>query len=121
MKPKKLIRTELAKKLPPHEVEIIESREELNKLYALKILEERAEIVASDHKDVNEFVDLIQATFQWARLNGFYDEILIDAMEVKSTDKGVFLDVALNNLNPDNPSNKIYFENEKPKSKIILL
>lgn len=109
--PKKLIRKNITQKLKEGEWETIESQDELNHLYALKIREELAEIKASDHKDIMEFVDLIQVAFSFAKQNGFTHEQLGMAMVEKSVDKGVFGRLALNNLNPENPSNAIYFEN----------
>jgi len=111
MKPKKLIRKFITEKLKEGEWETITDQNELNKLYALKIREELAEIQASDHKDIFEFADLMQVVFSFAKQNGFTHEELANAMTVKSIDKGSFGRLALNNLNPDNPSNKLYFEN----------
>jgi len=108
MKPKKLIRSGITEKLKEGEWETIADQEELNRLYAIKIREELAEIQASDHKDIFEFVDLIQVAFSFAKQNGFAHEQLSHAMMAKSLDKGSFGRLALNNLNPDNPSNKLY-------------
>ena len=111
-KPKKLIRKFITKKLKEGEWEVIENQEELNKLYAIKIREELKEVQESDHKDIMEFVDLIQVAFSFAKQNGFnHDQISIALIE-KSVEKGSFGRIALNNLNPNNPSNKIYFETE---------
>ena len=55
---KKLIRKNIIEKLKVGEWEEIENQEELNRLYALKVKEELAEIQESDHKDIMEFVDL---------------------------------------------------------------
>ena len=111
MKPKKLIRKFITEKLKEGEWETITDQDELNRLYAIKIREELAEIQASDHKDIMEFVDLIQVAFSFARQNGFTHEQLSVALIEKSVEKGSFGRLALNNLNPDNPSNKLYFEN----------
>ena len=109
MKPKKLIRSGICKFLKDDEFETIIDQCELNKLYAIKIHEELAEIQSSDHKDILEFVDLIQVVFSFAKENGFTHEQISKAMIVKTHDKGKFGRLALNNLNPNNPSNKLYF------------
>lgn len=110
MKPKKLIRKYIIEKLKLDEWELIVNQEELNKLYALKVQEELAEIQQSDHKDITEFIDLIQVAFCFAKQNGFTHEELSIALVEKAINKGSFSNVALNNLNPDNPSNKLYFD-----------
>jgi predicted house-cleaning noncanonical NTP pyrophosphatase (MazG superfamily) len=113
MKPKKLIREKIISKLKDGEFENITDLKELNKLYALKIREELAEIQESEHKDIMEFVDLIQVAWCWAEQNGFtYEQVELSA-NIKFVEKGKFSNVVLNNLNPDNPSNKLYFENDK--------
>lgn len=111
MKPKKLIRRGITQKLKEGEWEIVSDQVELNKLYEIKIREELAEIQASDHKDIMEFVDLIQVAFAFAKQNGFTYEQIADALVEKTAEKGPFGQWALNNLNPNNPSNKLYFEN----------
>jgi predicted house-cleaning noncanonical NTP pyrophosphatase (MazG superfamily) len=110
MKPKKLIRKFITEKLKEGEWETITDQNELNKLYALKIREELEEIQTSEHKDIMEFVDLIQVAFSFAKQNGFTHEQLSVALIEKSVEKGSFGRLALNNLNPNNPSNKLYFE-----------
>lgn len=110
MKPKKLIRKFITEKLKDGEWEVIIKQDELNQLYALKIREELLEIQNSEHKDIMEFVDLIQVVFSFAKENGFTHSQLSVALLEKSIDKGYFGRWALNNLNPKNPSNKIYFE-----------
>ena len=110
MKPKKLIRKFITEKLKEGEWETITDQIELNKLYALKIREELEEIQTSEHKDIMEFVDLIQVAFSFAKQNGFTHEQLSVALIEKSVEKGSFGRLALNNLNPENPSNKLYFE-----------
>lgn len=110
MKPKKLIRKFITEKLKEGEWEIITDQNELNKLYALKIHEELEEIQTSEYKDIMEFVDLIQVAFSFAKQNGFTYEQLSVALIEKSVEKGSFGRLALNNLNPENPSNKLYFE-----------
>lgn len=111
MKPKKLIRKFITEKIKEDEWETITDQGELNKLYEIKVREELAEIVASDHKDIMEFVDLIQVAFAFAKQNGFTREQLSFALIEKTSEKGDFGRLALNNLNPNNPSNKLYFEN----------
>jgi predicted house-cleaning noncanonical NTP pyrophosphatase (MazG superfamily) len=110
MKPKKLIRKFITEKLKEGEWETITDQNELNKLYALKIREELEEIQTSEHKDIMEFVDLIQVAFSFAKQNGFTHEQLSVALIEKSVEKGSFGRLALNNLNPENPINKLYFE-----------
>lgn len=110
MKPKKLIRKNIIEKLKEGEWETITDQNELNNLYALKINEELEEIQESDHKDIFEFADLIQVVFSFAKQNGFTHEELSKAMIEKSIDKGSFGRLALNSLNPNNPSNRLYFE-----------
>jgi predicted house-cleaning noncanonical NTP pyrophosphatase (MazG superfamily) len=108
-KPKKLIRSAIVEKLKDGEWETITNQDELNKLYALKVQEELAEIQLSEHRDIFEFVDLIQVAFSFAKQNGFTHEQLSVAITAKAIDKGQFGNLALNNLNPENPSNKLYF------------
>lgn len=110
MKPKKLIRSKITEKLKEGEWETIMDQGELNQLYATKIREELAEIQASDHKDIMEFVDLIEVAFTFARENGFTDLEITANRAKKITEKGRFGRLALNNLNPENPSNCLYFE-----------
>lgn len=112
MKPKKLIRKWISKKLEAHEFEIITDQAELNRLYALKIREELEEIQASDHKDIMEFADLQQVALNFAKENGFTADELAKAMNEKIDKNGSFGRLALTNLNPNNPSNKLYFENK---------
>lgn len=113
MKPKKLIRNKIIEKLKDGEYETITDKDELNRLYGIKVREELEEIKASNHKDIMEFVDLIQVAFSFAKQNGFTHEQLSIALIEKTVDKGLFGRIALNNLNPENPSNKIYFEKTK--------
>jgi predicted house-cleaning noncanonical NTP pyrophosphatase (MazG superfamily) len=113
MKPKKLIRKFITQKLKEGEWEEINDIDELNKLYEIKVREELAEIQESNHTDIMEFVDLIQVAFSFAKVNGFTHEELALALVTKSVEKGTFGKLALNNLNPTNPSNKLYFETEK--------
>ena len=111
MKPKKLIREFITSKLQHGEWETVTNQDELNKLYAIKVKEELVEIQDSEHKDIMEFVDLIQVAYSFAEQNGFTKTKIIEAMNKKSVEKGNFGRLVLNNLNPENPSNKIYFQN----------
>lgn len=111
MKPKKLIRIGTTEKLKPGEVEEITEQAELNDLYILKVREELLEIVKSDFQDINEFADLIQVAFDFAHVNGIGYGDLFDAINTKVREKGNFRNLALNNLNPENPSNALYFDN----------
>ena len=112
MKPKKLIRKFITEKLKEGEWETITDQKELNQLYAIKVREELVEIQESDHKDIMEFVDLIQVAFSFAKQNGFTHEQISTALVEKTVSKGTFGRLALNNLNPNNPSNKLYFETQ---------
>lgn len=119
MNPKKLIRSGIVDKLLPGEVDTITDKAELNKLYALKVREELQEIIDSDYSDINEFGDLISVVTSFAAVNGF-DMFQLNAATVeKELNKGIFSNLALNNLNPDNPSNKLYFEKNKPSVIVI--
>jgi predicted house-cleaning noncanonical NTP pyrophosphatase (MazG superfamily) len=109
MKPKKIIRSRTPN-VPITEVETIEDQKELNRLYVLKVREELEEIIKSDFNDINEFVDLIEVALAFADVNGFYGHNLNIAVAKKQTEKGSFGKLALNNLNPNNPSNKLYFD-----------
>lgn len=113
MKPKKLIRSKITDKLQQGEWEEITNIKELNKLYALKVREELAEIQEADHKDIKEFADLLTVSVAFAKINGFGNEELYRAFVEKLEDKGDFGNLALNNLNPSNLSNKLYFEDQK--------
>ena len=108
-KPKKLVRSIHSQLIPDFEKEIILDPLELNELYAFKIQEELAEIQQSSHTDIMEFVDLIQVAFDFAQVNGFTELQLIEAGSNKLSQKGCFTNIALNNLNPNNPSNALYF------------
>lgn len=110
-KPRKLIRSKIVEYLKKDEWENEYNVAELNKLYALKIREELQEIQVSNHDDIMEFVDLIQVVYQFAKINGFTKEQIRDARIAKMAEKGWFGTTVLTNLNPNNPSNRIYFEN----------
>ena len=110
MKPKKLIRNEIIYKIKPEEWEVISEKGELYKLYDLKVQEELNEIIESERKDILEFADLVQVAFDYARESGFSKKELLKAVSEKAKLKGKFSDIVLNNLNPSNPSNKLYFK-----------
>lgn len=96
--------------LNPDELDSCLNKEELMGLYALKLREEIEEIKNSDYKDIMEYADLIQVALGLASLNGFKMDEVMKAMEDKYELKGGFSNLVLTNLNPNNPSNKIYFE-----------
>lgn len=110
MIPKKLVRSRASDKISKEELEVIKDDKVLNNLYAKKIQEELIEIQSSDHKDILEFVDLIQVAMDFAKVNGFNGPDVRAALLKKEAEKGNFGRLALNNLNPENPSNKIYFQ-----------
>ena len=97
--------------LNPDELNNCFDKEELMGLYALKLREEIEEIKSSDYKDIMEYADLIQVALGLASLNGFKMEDVMKAMEEKYELKGGFSNLVLTNLNPNNPSNKIYLDN----------
>jgi|694.fasta_scaffold48613_7 predicted house-cleaning noncanonical NTP pyrophosphatase (MazG superfamily) len=107
---KKLIRDKLAFKINPEELDYCNNKEELMELYALKLREEIEEIKSSDYKDIMEYADLIQVALGLASLNGIKKEDVMKAIEEKYELKGGFSNLILISLNPDNPSNKIYYE-----------
>lgn len=118
LKPKKLVRSSIIKHLWNWEWEEVYNRNELKELYALKVEEELREIQNSNYEDVNEFADLLEVVLAFARVCNFpktrLDSIIIDKM----LKKGVYDDLVLSNLNPSNPSNKLYFDKTK---RIILV
>ena len=109
-KPKKLIRKEIIYKINGEEWELIEEKGDLYKLYDIKVREELNEIIESERKDIMEFADLVQVAFDYARESGFSRKELMKAVSEKAKSKGRFSNIVLNNLNPNNPSNKLYFE-----------
>jgi predicted house-cleaning noncanonical NTP pyrophosphatase (MazG superfamily) len=111
--PKKLIRTGILPKLEKGEYEVITDKDELNKLYALKLQEELQEILASDCEDPYEFADALRVITDWAAVNGISAVELGAANVLKAERQGTYTNIALNNLNPNNPSNKIYFQCEE--------
>jgi predicted house-cleaning noncanonical NTP pyrophosphatase (MazG superfamily) len=108
---KKLIRDKMTFHLNPNELDNCLDKEELMGLYTLKLREEIEEIKGADYKDIMEYADLIQVALGLASLNGFKMEDVMKAMEDKYELKGGFSNLVLTNLNPNNPSNKIYLEN----------
>lgn len=110
LKPKKLIRSKIVEVLKEGESEEVSDIKESNKLYALKVQEELAEIQDAEHKDIMEFVDLIDVAYAFARVNGFTRDFIEFGSIDKMLKKGGFDKLALNNLNPSNPSNKLYFK-----------
>ncbi len=110
LKPKKLIRSKIVEVLKEGESEEVSDIDELNKLYALKIQEELMEIQEAKHKYIMEFVDLIDVAYAFARNNGFTRDFIEFGSIDKMLKKGGFDKLVLNNLNPSNPSNKIYFK-----------
>lgn len=121
MKPKKLVRKGTIAFVKEGEIEKIETIEELNKLYQLKVREELEEVLQSKHNDINEFADLISVVTAYARINGYDSKMLHKAVEEKIYSKGGFSDLALNNLNPENPSNRLYFETDNLSFKGTLI
>jgi predicted house-cleaning noncanonical NTP pyrophosphatase (MazG superfamily) len=108
---KKLIRNKMALQLNPNELDYCLDRKELIGLYTLKLKEEIEEIKNSNYQDIMEYADLIQVTLSLANLNGFKIEDVMKAIDDKYELKGGFTNLVLTNLNPNNPSNKIYLEN----------
>ena len=108
--PKKLICHKTINYLQKGEYEYIEDMDELNKLYTLKVIEELAEVAASNYKDIDEFADLIKTVYAFAHANKITpDELSIAVME-RAAVKGVMHNAALINMNPENPSNALYFK-----------
>ena len=108
--PKKLIRDGVIPHLKEGETEIITDPDKLNELYQLKLREEMEEIKASNHEDIMEFVDLVEVARTYAQVNGFGSVTLDRALNDKRNRKGIFGNVVLNKLNPNNSSNDLYFK-----------
>ena len=109
-KPKKLIRSGVTKLLKEGEFENITDAKTLNELYALKVMEELKEIQNANHADIGEFADLLQVTLDWAKQNDIEQSDLAMFAMAKRKAKGGFSNIVLNNLNPNNPSNALYFK-----------
>lgn len=107
---KKLVREKTPALFKENEAEIITDKKELNILYSLKVKEELIEIQQANHTDIMEFVDLIDVAYSFAEQNGFSKEEIDVYRKAKFAKKGTFKNIALNNLNPNNPSNSIYFK-----------
>lgn len=112
-KPKKLIRDKIVDVLKDGEWEKVDDKEQLNALFFMKVDEELDEIRRSKCNDVKEFADLINVAFKFAELNGFTKKSITEVIIEKENDKGTFSNVVLTNLNPNNPSNKVYFDGKK--------
>jgi len=110
--PKKLICHKTIAYLREGEYEYIEDKDELNKLYTLKVLEELAEVAAANYKDIKEFADLVKTIFAFAHTNGITANELSFAVMERAAVKGVMENLALTNMNPDNPSNALYFKGQ---------
>lgn len=109
MKPKKLIRNGNYTERFKEHLENITDKDQLNKLYILKIKEELQEIIDSDFKDIYEFVDLLDVCDAFREQNFSREEFGV-ASRKKLLDRGFFGTLVLTDLNPENPSNKVYFE-----------
>jgi predicted house-cleaning noncanonical NTP pyrophosphatase (MazG superfamily) len=109
-KPMKLIRESIKYKLKETEYERITDKDHLNSLFVLKVQEELAEVVSSNFEDVNEFGDLLYTVIAFAETNGIRYENLYSIMHEKVCDKGMLTNLVLTNLNPNNPSNSLYFK-----------
>lgn len=107
--PVKLIRDLHADKLDASIVRTEKDPVKLNKLFELKILEEVEEIKNSGYNNVYEFVDLLEATNAFIRYNCDMREFEMANLE-KLSDRGGISNKVLTDLNPNNPSNKIYFK-----------
>ena len=110
LKPRKLIREKVVSKLNPNEVRSVYDHDDLNDLYVLKILEALKEVEKSDFSDRFEYADLLEAVFTLASYNKLSKYDLQLAMDQKRKEKGTFSNVVLTNLNPNNPSNELYFK-----------
>jgi len=112
MTPRKLIRNGVIQKLKIEEWTLETNKEELNRLFDLKVKEELDEIIRSERRDVYEFADLLQVAHDYAALNGFSDDDLYKAIDQKLTDKGAFTNAVLISLNPNNSSSKLYTKDQ---------
>lgn len=112
--PEKLVRTGQPTKRGETRIETRLPR--LNELFILKVKEELAEIERSGFSDVDEFGDLLQVVLDFANANGINRDTLEYARLKKTNEKGNFTWNVLTVLNPENPSNAIYFANENQKT-----
>jgi predicted house-cleaning noncanonical NTP pyrophosphatase (MazG superfamily) len=86
--------------------------DEFRELLILKIKEELEEVKFSRYRDIDEFADLVEAVRCLATLSNIsIVEILYKADAKRELDGDFIAGTILKNLNPNNPSNKIYFEN----------
>lgn len=108
--PKKIIRDKIIEKLSEGEWERIFDKRELNKLYELKVKEELQEIQNSEYLSEDEFADLLNVVLAFAALNGVTFDKLRYLMQSKIAQKGNLTNIVLTNLNPNNPSNALYFD-----------
>lgn len=107
---KKLVRTKLAEeKIPPHELSTTKDRISTNKLFAKKLIEECIEYLDSDCKDPSEAGDVLQVSLDWFKYNELDNVVISFTKMEKEGERGGFGKYILNNLNPNNESNEIYF------------
>lgn len=118
--PRKLVRDNTpdhTKDKPELKYEVISNKDEINRLFEMKVIEELNEIRNSDRKDISEFADLVQVAVSYARMNGFTFEQLFNSIMDKRAQLGTFSNVVLTTLDPSNPSNETYFrehQNDTP-------
>lgn len=107
----KLIRDKEIDKLNKEDYSFIhDNLDELNRLYMLKIQECAAQIKNTEYKDPHAFAELIQATKDFALMNGGIDiDELVDAIEELDVRNGEYSNTIQINLSPNDPSNAIYF------------
>lgn len=106
----KLVRDKSPKLYKGREFRKISNQDELNNLYHKKMIEEVAEIKDSDFLDCNEYADLIQVAISCAEMNGISAGHVLDAVMRKAKNRGVFTDLVMDDINPNKPTNKIYFQ-----------
>ena len=105
---RKLIRTLFASTLKPEEIEQVENKAELNKLYKLKILEELNEISMSEFKDTKEYADLLETIEGMMRVNDVKEQDVLFEKKKKQLERGYIHKTVLKKLNPANASNVVY-------------
>lgn len=81
---KELIRIGIATISENDTVEVVEGLPELNALYANKIKRALADIDRTSQSDIDGFVELMQAVFIYAKINGIENTTLIKAMQMKA-------------------------------------
>lgn len=109
-KVKKLVRDKIIEYLHSSEYEICENKDELNNLVCQKIREELLEVINSDFDDIKEFADLVQIVQHLYKINAFTTSQINKAIIEKTKERGGFSNLVLTNLNPNNSSNNMYFE-----------